>query len=297
MTLSFEGHPHPFWGGFQFLGRFAKVASTFSLTIKQGGLMNRRTFLFPVFTAMTIPGILVPHACQAALGTTTSSSLDESATPQARNQILDEIILARRSMRDFKTEIPDQALVTQIITAGLHAPYVLTAVEFYTDGPFRRFFVFPKDSAAIAKASACMNAKVHELIAALEKRGQNDPDYRERSANWLGRLRRFEALGHVPGVTNAPYFIVIAEHRGIPELGEHALAHCLENMWLKATALGLGFQIISVTAKMGNDPAFCALLRLNPGEWDLMGCALGYAEVPLGPSQRPSAATTTVWMS
>jgi nitroreductase len=274
-----------------------QAVSASSLTRKQGGLMNRRAFLLPVITAMTVPGILVPHASQAALETTTSSSPDESASPKARNQLLDEIVLARRSVRDFTNEIPDQALVTQIITAGLHAPYVLTAVEFYTDGPFRRFFVFPKDGAAIAKASAGMNAKVKELIAALEKRGQNDPDYREKSANWLGRLRHFESLGHVPGVTNAPYFIVVAEHRGIPDLGEHALAHCLENMWLKATALGLGFQIISVTAKMGNDPAFCSLLRLNPGEWDLMGCALGYAKVPLGPSQRPSAAATTVWMS
>jgi nitroreductase len=258
--------------------------------------MNRRSFLFPVLTTMLFPDILTPRPCQAAQGATVPPTSDASATLQTRNRVLDEIILARRSVRDFSPEVPDREMVTQVITAGLHAPYVLTAVEFYKDGPFRRFFVFPSAAPSIAKASERMNAKVKELIAEIEKHGQNDPAYRERSANWLGRLRSFEALGHVPGVTNAPYFIVIAEHRGIPDLGEHALAHCLENMWLKATALGLAFQIISVTGKMGNDALFCALLGLKPGEWDLMGCALGYAKVQPGPSQRPTAAETTVWM-
>jgi hypothetical protein len=51
---------------------------------------------------------------------------------------------------------------------------------------------------------------------------------------------------------------VIAEHRGIPDLGQHAFAHCLENMWLKATALDLAFQIISVTSKMSDDAHFVA---------------------------------------
>lgn len=259
--------------------------------------MNRRMFLFPLFTAMTVPSLLAPRPCHAAQGQAEEAASEAMPAAKARNRTVDEVVLARRTIREFTSDIPDRTMITQIIAAGLHAPYVLTAVEFYKDGPFRRFFVFPGNGEAIAKASACMNAKVKELIAALEKRGATDPDYRERSANWLGRLRRFEALGHVPGVTNAPYFIVIAEHRGIPDLGEHALAHCLENMWLKATALGLGFQIISVTGKMGNDPAFCALLGLKPGEWDVMGCAVGYAKTPLGPSQRPSVAETTVWLS
>ncbi len=258
--------------------------------------MNRRAIFLPVLTAMVLPATLAARPGQAAQGAAELAASSAAPGPQTRNQILDGIILARRTVRDFGPEVPDREMVDKVISAGLHAPYVLTAVQSYTDGPFRRFFVFPKDGQSIAKASERMNAKVKELMAEIEKHGENDPAYRERSANWLGRLRSFHALGHVPGVTNAPYFIVIAEHRGIPDLGEHALAHCLENMWLKATALGLGFQIISVTGKMGNDPAFCELLGLKPGEWDVMGCALGYARAPLGPSQRPSVAETTVWM-
>jgi len=50
-----------------------------------------------------------------------------------------------------------------------------------------------------------------------------------------------------------PYYIVVAERSGIPPAEQQSLAHCLENMWLKATALGLGFQLVSVTAQMGRD--------------------------------------------
>ncbi len=45
----------------------------------------------------------------------------------------------------------------------------------------------------------------------------------------------------IPGVSTAPYFIIIAELRGIPPAEQESLAHVLENMWLKTTALNLGF--------------------------------------------------------
>ena len=41
----------------------------------------------------------------------------------------------------------------------------------------------------------------------------------------------------------------------------------LENMWLKATALGLGFQLVSVTSRMSSDPAFA----LSSGSLRSMG--------------------------
>jgi len=215
---------------------------------------------------------------------------------ELKNRVLDEIIRSRRTIRDFRPEVPDRGAVIQVVTAGLHAPFVMAAVERYKDGPFRRFFVLGRDSGSIAVASERMNAKVRELSAEIEGRGRQDPAYKDKASSWLKRLKWFEGLGHVPGVTNAPYFIVIAERRGIPDLGQHALAHCLENMWLKATALGLAFQIISVTGKMGDDAPFCSLLGLAPGEWDLMGCALGYAGESLGPSERPSAEAATTWL-
>ncbi len=217
-------------------------------------------------------------------------------TPEQKNEVLDSIILSRRTVRNFGHAVPAEDLVMQVITAGLHAPYAKAAVERFKDGYFRRFFVIRAGSDAMAKASELVTERVKELAAELEEKGKAEPAYAEKSRSWSKRLKWFLDLGHVPGVTNAPYFIVIAEHRGIPDLGEHALAHCLENMWLKATALGLAFQIISVVSKMGDSVQFCRLLNLEPHEWDLMGCALGYAEKPLKPSQRPAADSVTFWL-
>lgn len=59
----------------------------------------------------------------------------------------------------------------------------------------------------------------------------------------------FKKIGTVPGVGPAPEFIVVAEKKGFPEVEQQSLAHCLENMWLKANALDLGFQLVSSTAK------------------------------------------------
>lgn len=228
----------------------------------------------------------------AASGGASVGNLDS----KAKNRVLDEIIVSRRTIRDFRPEFPPEETVRQLVTAGLHAPYVNAAVERYTEGYFRRFFVMKKGSPSMAKASVLFNAKVKELAEELERKAKTNPAFEEKSRSWRQRLQWFQDLGHVPGVTNAPYFIVIAERRGIPDLGQHALAHCLENMWLKATALGLAFQIISVTSKMGDDAQFCGLLGLKAGEWDLMGCAVGYAVQPLGPSKRPPPGEVTVWL-
>jgi nitroreductase len=107
-------------------------------------------------------------------------------------------------------------------------------------------------------------------------------------AGWfVNRLEMFNKIGMIPGVGTAPEFIVVAEKKGFPAVEQQSLAHCLENMWLKATALDLGFQLVSATAKMADNPSFCEMLRINPGEWALNGCAIGYSTEKLSSSIRP----------
>jgi nitroreductase len=67
-------------------------------------------------------------------------------------------------------------------------------------------------------------------------------------------------------------------------------------MWLKATALGLGFQLVSITAQMADNPAFCKIFDLPPGEWALMGCAIGYPAEELSISIRPPVDKVTRWL-
>ncbi len=69
--------------------------------------------------------------------------------------------------------------------------------------------------------------------------------------------------------------LIVAEANGYDL---HAPARCLDNIWLKATAPALAFQTNYIgDIKMGDAVEFCSLLRLKPGEQDLMGCAVGGA--------------------
>jgi nitroreductase len=102
--------------------------------------------------------------------------------------------------------------------------------------------------------------------------------------------------GIVPGIGTAPYSIVVAERKGYPPVELQSLAHCMENMWLKATALEPGFQLVSITSEMAHNPEFCAILGITPVEWELMGCAIGYPQEMLSPSIRPPVEDVTRWL-
>jgi len=47
---------------------------------------------------------------------------------------------------------------------------------------------------------------------------------------------------------------------------------------------------------MAGNEALLDLLGLKPGEYSLLGCALGYPAAPLGPSERPDTAAATTWL-
>ena len=114
-------------------------------------------------------------------------------------------------------------------------------------------------------------------------------------ASFVKRLETISRQG-LPGVGSAPYFVVVAERKGIPPVEQQSLAHCLQNMWLKATALGLGFHLVSMTALMATDEAFCKILHIPFGEFELNGCAVGYPEALLPPSSRPGVDDVTYWI-
>ncbi|MDO8873939.1 MAG: hypothetical protein Q7V05_14605 [Methanoregula sp.] len=67
-------------------------------------------------------------------------------------------------------------------------------------------------------------------------------------------------------------------------------------MWLKATALEPGFQLVSITSRMSGNTEFCSILGIPTGEWELMGCAVGYPADELSPSIRPPVEDVTRWL-
>ena len=212
-----------------------------------------------------------------------------------KNRYLDQVLAERRSYRMFKPDFPPEENIRRILHAGLLAPFAALAVGTSKDY-FRRFFVIRNGSAGMKAAIPLVMAQVRTIAEGLEKEMAKDPKLRAQAGAFARRLAMMLELGLVPGIGTAPYYIVVAERRGFPPVELQSLAHCMENMWLKATALELGFQLVSVTSQMSHDPAFCAILGIPAGEWELMGCAVGYPQEELSPSIRPPVEDLTRWL-
>lgn len=208
------------------------------------------------------------------------------------NQSLDRVIESRRTIRKFKAESPPRDAVEKVIQAGLLAPYAKAAV---TREDFRRFVVIPRESATTQLAISMLKEKVAEEIERLERRMRQDDYARSHGGPYMERLRAWGERGP-PNIGRAPYYIVVAEQKGIPAVEEQSLGHCLENMWLKATALGLSLQPVSITEEMTEERSFCDLIGIPFGEYRLNGCLLGYPDGTPAPLRRSSLDEVTSWL-
>jgi nitroreductase len=205
---------------------------------------------------------------------------------------IDQILTARRSIRTFTEECPPVEMIRDILRAGLLAPYVSGPGRNGDD--FRRFVVIGRDHPQMALAAALMRKQVHQAAAKLRADMEADPRLAEMAEAHAGRLERIVEQG-VMGVGTAPYFIVVAERKSFPAVEQQSLAHCLQNMWLKAVSLGLGFHLVSATAPMAGDRDFCERLGIPFGEFELNGCAVGYPAKYVAPATRPDVEDVTTW--
>ena len=211
----------------------------------------------------------------------------DSADGRSRNSILDDIIMRRRSCRAFSAQVPPKELIMQIITAGMHAPYAALAVVGRED--FRRFFVIEGFGEKMETIRAIIERHVQQTGEQLERKAAGDSSFAEATRAFRSRLRGGVRI-------SSPWFIVVAEPKGFPPVAPQSIAHCMQNMWLKATALDLGMQLVSLVEALGDNPGFCRLLDIPPGEYALNGCAVGYPAEFLPPSQRPNADAATTWL-
>jgi nitroreductase len=218
-----------------------------------------------------------------------------SDSDDQKNMFLDMILAKRRSYRMFKPELPPEDAIRRIIHAGLLAPFAAAAIGNSTDY-FRRFFVMRKGSESMKAAIPLVMEQVGVMAEGLKKEMEKNPALRKMAGSFAQRLDAIRKMGRVPGIGTAPYYVIVAERRGYPPVELQSLAHCMENMWLKATALGLGFQLVSVTSQMSASPEFCTILGISVGEWELMGCAIGYPQEELSPSIRPPVDDVTRWL-
>lgn len=219
-----------------------------------------------------------------------------------RNVInFDDIVEHRVTTREFSDKPVSIDDINRIIQSGLHAPYAAASVSDCSNtNYFRKFFVIPKGSKTMEKLSklafdGIMSMK--QMLDDIIQVTKTDPD--EQIISFVAKLSIFENMGFVPGIGNTPYLIIVAERKGFPPIQQSSLAHCLENMWLKATVLGLGFQLVSIIERCEDNWNFYEALGFETEEldnWEFNGCAIGYPkEDSWKGSPRPSVGDVTIY--
>lgn len=195
---------------------------------------------------------------------------------RSRNLVLDEIMANRHSVRTFTEDSPSRDEIEAVIAAGRLAPFAQLSVMGKSD--YRKFVVVSKSSPIMPTLTQIATARMKDMLTQLEIMMKTDEYFRDNAGPFHKMISAFAETG-VPGIGNAPYYVVVAERKGIPDNAQQSIAHCLQNMWLKATALGLGFHLVSATSNFGGDKEFCDLLNIPYGQYRLDGCAIGYPKV------------------
>ena len=209
---------------------------------------------------------------------------------QDANRILDNVIEQRRTVRAFKPEVPEVVLIEGIIHAGLWAPYAGLAVS--GEQGFRKFFVMKGENPLLSQIAGLIQVQSKVSLAKLL---EEKPFLKEKPNPFMSRLSNMADKGF-PDLLKAPCLIVIAERRGLPPAEKQSLAHVVQNMWLKATAVGLGMRLISVIETLTDNKGFCDLLGLNMGEFAFNGCIVGYSAQEPQAGKRPDDKEVTKWM-
>ena len=203
-----------------------------------------------------------------------------------KNRILDEIIANRRTIREFTESIPPKESIDAILEAGLQAPFAAIAVV--GERKFRRFFVV-NDEGTMKRFLDFLQKRtrvVYDNLSGLT-------NIRPETEQFLKILKNVAMSGLD---IRSPYFVIVAEKEGFPPVAQLSLAHCLENMWLKTTALGLGFRLISLISELSRDQEFCEFIGVKPGEYAMNGCAIGYIKTVPPIVERPLLNEITTWM-
>ncbi|KPI57299.1 hypothetical protein IM33_01275 [Clostridioides difficile] len=185
------------------------------------------------------------------------------------NEVLDMLLRTRRSIRSFTKEVPLKELIEEIIETGRLAPYAILAVAKQTD--FRHFFVISNNSLQMDKIKTILVDVIKTQISVNEKKAKNNITLQ----SFITSLKMQVEKG-VLGIGTAPYLIIVAERRGIPPIEQKSLSHVMQNMWLKSTALGLGFELVSVIGRLSDNKDFCDILGVPTGEYGFDACAIGF---------------------
>jgi len=189
---------------------------------------------------------------------------------------LEHIITIRRTTRSFSGENLSDEQVDQILRSAVYAPFGgATGLPLKE---VRKIFVFKTNSEAmkivndVLVATIRSKARLMGIVLAIL------PFLKKKLGTFYNRLKAIERYG-IPSMKMGSHFIIIAEKKGIPSVQRQSIAHALQNMWLSATSVGAGFQLISAIGIISNNARVLKLLNLPYNKYQLDGCVIGVPAV------------------
>ena len=207
----------------------------------------------------------------------------------AHSAALSEIIKTRHSVRAFSNKPLKKEDVEQILEAGLTAPFASISVAGKPD--YRRFYVIMGDSPAKEKVKNAIVQRFPGYLEGLEKAAADTP---------FVKMLKVNGTKMIAGLFDKPCIVIAAERWGVPAIAPESISYGLENIWLKATTMGIGLQLLSVVPgmKLGNDEEFCKILGIPAGVYYLDCFALGYPAEDFKPIpvKYPEVKASVTWL-
>jgi nitroreductase len=206
---------------------------------------------------------------------------------------LSTIIRARRSIRSFTNAVPLPEEMNEILQSAAFAPFGgATGISLKE---IRKIFVFSQGTEKMHRA--------RELLLTQMRRGARKirialllfPFLKKRMQPFANRISALAKTG-IPGLTEGAYYIVVAEKKGFPPIEKQSLAHVMQNMWLSATAQGLGFELITATGMMSKNKEFMQLLGLEAGDYAIDGCVIGVPKTAPEPREERQMEDFVTWI-
>ncbi|MGN1154892.1 MAG: nitroreductase family protein [Agathobacter sp.] len=186
--------------------------------------------------------------------------------------VLDKIIEARYTCRSFSDEIPKTEDIESIIKAGQLAPYA--SISSKDVDVFRHFYVMFRGDERLKIIDRLIREQSMEDLRALEEE-EKENEFLLKNDSLLKIIWNDVAQRGASVFPDPPCLIVAAEWRGARRAERQSLAHAIQNMWLKATALNYDFNILSIVESMVSNQEFCDLFGLSTGKYGFHACVIG----------------------
>ncbi len=187
----------------------------------------------------------------------------------------EQVIKTRRSIRSFTDKIPSRQDIDVLVESAIYAPYWgATGIPLWD---IRKIIVIHQDSEKMKRLQKLLFSAVKKNARGLNILLKLLPFLKKKMWPFANILKILSENG-MQSLYQAPYYIIIAERKWFPPIEKQSIAHALENMWLTATNLWLGFQLLSATGGlMSKNKEFLDILGLEKGKYQIDWCLVGYA--------------------